>query len=56
MRRNREQQEAWEQYQAQKIMKKRIQNIPKKNKEKFAHDLLKLIDLAYGDNYEDYYL
>lgn len=42
-------------YLAQKQLRQSIQSIPKKNREKFSLDLIKLIDLAHGDNYEDYY-
>lgn len=33
---------------------KRISTIPKKNKLKFQADLLKLIELAHMENYENY--
>ena len=43
-----------EQFLAQKRLKESINSIPKKNKAKFYTDLLDLIELAHGDNYEDY--
>lgn len=42
-------------YEAQKFVRKQIKSIPKKNKEKFSVDLLKLIEIAHEDDYENFY-
>lgn len=41
-------------YLAQKQLKDSIKRIPKKNKQKFAVDLIKLIDFAQKDDYENF--
>lgn len=41
-------------YLAQKRVKHSIKTIPKKNKHKFAVDLLKLIEKAHEGNYENF--
>lgn len=38
----------------QRNLQKKINHIPKKNKSKFMLDLLELIELAYGDDYENF--
>lgn len=43
-------------YLAQKELKNKINSIPKKNKQKFAVDLLKLIEYAQKDDYENFNL
>lgn len=37
-----------------RMLRDKIYFIPKKNKRKFCFDLLKLIDKAYEDNYENF--
>lgn len=41
-------------YLAQKRVKASIKSIPKKNKQKFAVDLLKLIEKAHEADYENF--
>lgn len=42
-------------YLAQKMLQQEINSIPKKNKEKFSNDLLKLVEKAHEDDYENFY-
>lgn len=41
-------------YLAQKQLRDSINKIPKKNKQKFAVDLIKLIEYAQKDNYDNF--
>lgn len=41
-------------YLAQKMLREKINSIPKQNKEKFSRDLIILIDKAHEDNYENF--
>lgn len=43
-----------EMYNAQKELTKRIKSIPKKNKQKFSVDLLKLIEYAHQEDYDNF--
>ena len=40
-------------YLAQKKLRDSLMSIPKKNKQKFSLDLIKLIDFAHDDNYNN---
>lgn len=48
--------QAYELIHAQRELAKKINSIPKENKEKFALDLLALVELAHGENYHDYHI
>ena len=41
-------------YLAQKMLRDKINSIPKKHKAKFSQDLLTLIDKAHDDDYESF--
>ena len=41
-------------YLAQKMLRDKINSIPKKHKSKFSADLVKLIDKAHEDDYENF--
>ena len=47
---------AYELIHAQRELAKKINSIPEDNKQKFALDLLALVDLAHGENYHDYHI
>lgn len=41
-------------FQYRKEIQKKINSIPKKNRVKFQADLLKLIEIAHEEDYEDF--